>query len=82
MFVAINDSQEAAARAARGETQTAEELYQRALATLELAVGPDHPTVAEALMAYAVLLDETGRSARADELRARAERILAAVDGS
>ncbi len=79
MFVAVNDSQEAVARAARGDTEIAEQLYERALATLERAVGPDHPTVAEVLIAYAELLDESGRSARADELRARAERILAAV---
>jgi len=81
-YVAVNDSQEAAARAARGETDAAEELYERALATLERALGPDHPSVAEVLIAYAELMDETGRSARADELRARAEGILAAVDGT
>jgi hypothetical protein len=33
-------------------------------------------------MAYAVLLDDTGRTEEAAELRARAERILAAVDGT
>lgn len=81
MYLGINDAQEAAARAARGEARAAEQLYERALATLERAVGPDHPSVAEVLVAYAELLDQTDRSVEADELRARAERIVAGVDG-
>ncbi len=48
------------------------------LATLPpKALGPDHPDVAQSLENYAALLRETGRSAEAKEMEARAKAIRA-----
>ncbi len=43
----------------------------------EKALGPEHPNVATNLENYAALLRETGRSAEADKLEARAKAIRA-----
>ncbi len=39
------------------------------------ALGPNHPHVATSLENYAVLLRETGRTAEADKMAARAKAI-------
>ena len=55
----------------------AEPLYQRALAIVEKALGPEHPHVAGGLENYAVLLRATGRSDEATKMEARAKAIRA-----
>ena len=57
----------------------AEPLYQRLLALLEEALGPDHSDVAETLEEYAGLLRATGREAHAAEIEARARAIHARI---
>ncbi len=47
----------------------------RVLAITEKALGPQHPDVAESLEYYAALLRETGRSAEAADMEARAKAI-------
>ena len=49
----------------------------RALATLEKALGSEHPKVATSLENYAALLRETGRGAEATKMEARVEAIRA-----
>ncbi len=50
-------------------------LYQRVLAMLEQALGPEHPQVAVSLRHYATLLRQTNRTAEAKKLEARAKAI-------
>ena len=59
----------------QGKYADAGPLYQRALAILEKALGPEHPNVATSLENYAVLLRKTDRNAEADELEKRARAI-------
>ena len=62
---------------AQGKYVEAEPLYKRALAIFEKALGPEHSDVAAILENYAVLLRQTGRSAEANEMEARAKAIRA-----
>ena len=50
----------------------AEPLYLRALAILEKALGPEHPSVTQTVGNYAALLRETGRGAEANPTAVRA----------
>ena len=59
----------------QGRYAEAEPLYRRSLAIWEKALGPDHPNVATSFDNYAALLRETGRTAEADEMDARAKAI-------
>ncbi len=59
----------------QGRYTEAEPLHKRALATWDKTVGPEHPYVTRVLENYAALLRETGRSAEAQEMDARAEAI-------
>ena len=61
----------------QGRYAEAEPLYQRSLAILEKAMGPEHPEVAPTLENYATKLREAGRKAEADELDARIKMIRA-----
>ncbi len=61
----------------QGRYAEAEPLYKRSLATLEKPLGPEHPKVATGLENYARLLRETGRSAEAAKMEARARAIRA-----
>jgi tetratricopeptide (TPR) repeat protein len=65
----------AAAYAVQGNYADAEPLYQRSLAILEKAYGPDNLIVAIALRNYADLLQATNRGAEAAQLQARASAI-------
>ena len=47
---------------------------ERSLAIQEKALGPEHPDVATSLENYAALLRETGRTAEADKMEARARK--------
>ena len=47
----------------QGRYTEAEPLYQRSLAIVEKALGPEHPSVATSLENYAILLRKTGRGA-------------------
>ncbi len=51
--------------------------YKRSLAIREKALGPEHPQVAKALLNYAALRRETGRSAEAAKMEARAKAVRA-----
>jgi len=65
---------------ARAEYAEAEPLFQRSLAILEKALGPDHPNTATVRSSYVALLQEMGRKAEADAvqaLRRRAKRLIA-----
>ena len=62
---------------AQGRYTEAEPLYRRSLAIKEKALGPEHPNVAQGLENYAALLRETGRTAEADKMEARAKAIRA-----
>ncbi len=55
----------------------AEPFYQRALAIVEKALGPEHPHVATTLENYAALLRETARADEAERMEARAKAIRA-----
>ncbi len=59
----------------QGKYAEAEPLVKRALAIFENALGPEHPDVAASLENYAALLRETGRSAEAAKLEARAKAV-------
>ncbi len=61
----------------QGKYAQAEPLYQRALAIVEKALGPDRPDVAQALENYADLLSRMGRDEGAAKLEARAQAIRA-----
>ena len=61
----------------QGKYAEAEPLFKRSLATVEKALGPEHPLVAQSLENYAALLRRTGRSAEAAKLEARAKAIRA-----
>lgn len=58
----------------QGKNVEAEPLFKRALAIQEKAI-PEHPDYANALDAYAELLDRTDRKTAAEETRSRADRI-------
>jgi tetratricopeptide (TPR) repeat protein len=58
-----------------GRSTDAEQLYRRALADEETALGQHHPYIAMILRAYGRLLDRGGRPDEAAALRARAETI-------
>jgi len=60
---------------AEGQYAKAEPLFQRALAILEKALGPDHPNVAICLENYALCLRAMDRSGEATPLEARAKTI-------
>ncbi len=60
----------------QGKYAEAEPLYQRALAIFEKALA-ENPEVAQTLEHYAALLHETGRSADAAKMEARAKAIRA-----
>ncbi len=62
---------------AQGKYTEAEPLYQRALAIVEKALGPEHPQVATVLGNYAALLHKLNRDAEADKMEARAQAIRA-----
>ncbi len=62
---------------AEGHYAEAEPLYKRALAIWEKALGPEHPSVAQNLENYAVLLRESGRNNEAIKMEARAKAIRA-----
>ncbi len=62
---------------AQGNYAEAAPLYQRSLAILEKALGPEHPNVAQSLENYAALLRKTGRADEAAEKEARATTIRA-----
>ena len=59
----------------QGHYAEAEPLFKRPLAIMEKALGPNHPHVATTLENYAALLRETGRTAKADKMEARAKAI-------
>ncbi len=61
----------------QGRYAEAEPLYKRALIIQEKALGLAHPVVARGLENHAALLRETGRSAVAAEMEARAKAIRA-----
>ena len=61
----------------QGRYADAEPLHKRALAIREKAFGPEHPNVAQGLANYAALLRETGRTAEANKMEARAKAIWA-----
>ncbi len=62
---------------AQGHYAQAEPLYQRALAIVEKALGPEHPDVAQSLENYAALLRQTARADEAERMEARAKAIRA-----
>ena len=62
---------------AQGRHPEAEPLYQRSLAILEKALGPEHPDVATSLENYAALLRQTARADEAERMEARAKAIRA-----
>jgi tetratricopeptide (TPR) repeat protein len=62
---------------AQGKYTEAEPLYQRALAIVEKALGPEHSDVATVLENYAALLHKLNRDAEADKMEARAQAIRA-----
>ena len=62
---------------AQGLYAEAEPLYRRTLTIIEKTLGSGHPNVAMSLENYAALLRETGRSAEANEMEARAKAIRA-----
>lgn len=59
----------------RGHVGEALDLYRRALAIEERALGPDHPYVAMVLGSYAALLRRGGQATQAAALEARARSI-------
>ena len=61
----------------QGKYVQAEPLYQRSLAILQKALGPEHPNLASSLENYARLLRKMDRNAEAKKLEARAEAIRA-----
>ena len=64
----------------QGEYTEAEPLYQRALATRENRLGPEHLSVAPVLENYATLLSKTNREAEAERMETRAQAIRAKHD--
>ncbi len=62
---------------AQGHYAEAEPLYQRSLAIVEKALGPEHPDLATSLENYAALLRETARADEAERMEARAKAIRA-----
>ncbi len=62
---------------AQGHNVEAEPLYQRALAVLEKAFGPEHPKLAVSLGNYAIVLRGTGRDDLATTVDLRAKAIRA-----
>ncbi len=65
---------------AQGKYAEAEPLYQRSLAIMEKALGPDHPDVATSLENYAALLRQTARADEAARVEARAKAIRAKTE--
>jgi tetratricopeptide (TPR) repeat protein len=61
----------------QGQYAKAEPLFQRALAILEKALGPEHPAVVTSLENYAFFLRNMGRSEEAAPLETRARAIRA-----
>lgn len=59
----------------QGKYQQAEPLLKQVLEIQEKILGAKHPALAEVLETYAVLLRETGRTAEAAEMEARAKAI-------
>ncbi len=61
----------------QGEYTQAEPLFERSLAILEKALGPDHPNVATSLENLADLYRATKRGSEAEALEQRAAKIRA-----
>jgi tetratricopeptide (TPR) repeat protein len=61
----------------QGRLEEAVPFYERTLAILEKALGPEHPDVATSLENSATLLRETERTDEAEELETRAKAIRA-----
>ncbi len=61
----------------QGRYAKAEPVFERALAIVDKALGPDHPNVATSLENYATLLRKTGRTTEAANLVAQAKAIRA-----
>jgi tetratricopeptide (TPR) repeat protein len=61
----------------QGQYAKAEPLYQRALATWEKALGPDHPDLPTCVENFALCLRAMDRSKEAEPLEARARAIRA-----
>ena len=59
----------------QGQYAKAEPLYKRTLDIMEKALGPNHPTMANALENYASLLRKTRRASEAAKMEARAGAI-------
>ena len=60
---------------AEGRWEDAAPLYPRAIAIVEKALGPDHPTLAVLMENYAVVLRRAHRDAEALEMDERARDI-------
>jgi tetratricopeptide (TPR) repeat protein len=58
-----------------GESYESAELFRRAIATSEAALGPEHPLLGEVLARYAVFLRGTKRNAEARKIERRAQKI-------
>jgi len=65
------------AKQVQGRYDEVEPLYQRSLAIVEKALGPEHPDVATSLENYAPLLRQIGRADEAERMEARAKAIQA-----
>ena len=61
----------------QGRYAEAEPLYQRALAIIDKALGPEHLSVAKGLENYDAPLRETGRDTEANGIEARSKAIRA-----
>ncbi len=61
----------------QGQYAQAEPLYERSLAILEKALGPNHPFVATGLENMATFFRKTGREKEAETLEKRAAAIRA-----
>ena len=75
--MATNLNNLAALYRAQGRFTEAEPLYQRSLAIVERALGPEHPHMATSLENYAILLRQTARADEAERMEARANAIRA-----
>ena len=61
--------------ASAGESNESAELFRRAIATCESALGPEHPVFAEVLARYAMFLRSMKRNAEARKVEQRARQI-------
>jgi tetratricopeptide (TPR) repeat protein len=63
-----------------GRLEEAEQQYRRALTILEQTLGRDHPVLIPALVGYASVLEEMGRTEAAAAYAKRGERLQAAEE--